>query len=299
MSSDKRLDELGELWFSLSGEENKAVRLKVQNEIFEEIWKNPLLSMNRDEYQFCVTNFITEVWTKGEFDPNRAPLSHYVRSIIGKRQKDWLAQDMSYRRTTVKEMADGVETSKRKYIYDTSLNISPNEEDDRELQDTMVDEKLQDMDSAVIMESRLWEMISVFLNLPKYLRGKANNPTKINYYKMFYTDGISSVMGGIRSREEYDAYYQHERGLFESMKLPFLDYYMKDICSNVAEIINSGRKTHSELLGGNDQKELGFPLPAKVLIQYLSEKENTKVSDAAVSQQKDAYQTFMDEVIQK
>lgn len=67
------------------------------------------------------------------------------------------------------------------------------------------------------VDESLCELITLILLLPQRLSGQANNPVKIKYFRMFFTD--SMVLSVHTMEMEY--LHKRQRDIFEAMCIPF------------------------------------------------------------------------------
>lgn len=141
-------------------------------------------------------------------------------------------------------------------------------------------------------EERVRELIALILLLPQRLSGKANNPNRVNYFRMFFTDGSVAVLFDSVKRP----YLAHERDLFAAMKLPFLDFFMKDTCRSVEDILRSDLKEYGRMVKGQPMTVPRQPLPNDVYVEYLNTQEGMELkSVSVVSNQRKAYVGFLKE----
>ena len=124
------------------------------------------------------------------------------------------------------------------------------------------------------------------LELPERLHGRANNPTRHNYFRMFFTNDIVTYLQSGPSVKEFQ---RRERDLFATMKLDFLDFFMREECRTVPAVSCCPLKLYGELVEGKAMEEAELPLHSDVYISYLDRVEHTKVGHSAVSQQRTAY----------
>ena len=134
--------------------------------------------------------------------------------------------------------------------------------------------------------------LPLILLLPQRLTGQANNANRINYYRMFFTDGTVAALFSVGDRP----YRTHERDLFAAMKLPFLDFFLEDVCRSVDAILSSDLKAYGRMVEGRPMEPPGQPLPNDVYLEYLNAKEEAGVKSAsAISNQRAAYYKFLKE----
>lgn len=138
----------------------------------------------------------------------------------------------------------------------------------------------------------LCELITLILLLPQRLSGQANNPVKIKYFRMFFTD--SMVLSVHTMEMEY--LHKRQRDIFEAMCIPFLDFFMRDICRSLEEILASDLKLHGEMVEGRAMERPEQPLPNDVYRQYMRVVEHIEIrSDGAISNQRASYYQFLKE----
>ncbi len=142
------------------------------------------------------------------------------------------------------------------------------------------------------VDESLCELITLILLLPQRLSGQANNPVKIKYFRMFFTD--SMVLSVHTMEMEY--LHKRQRDIFEAMCIPFLDFFMRDICRSLEEILASDLKLHGEMVEGRAMKRPEQPLPNDVYRQYMRVVEHIEIrSDGAISNQRASYYQFLKE----
>lgn len=120
-------------------------------------------------------------------------------------------------------------------------------------------------------------------------KGKTYNPTRLNYFKMFYTENMTIFFKSGTTDENLN----HQQ-VFSAMDLNFLDMYMREICRTPNEILYTPLKTYSQLFDDIiSNKELKLPLENKVFLKYWEKSTGNKIADANISQQRKAYLEFM------
>ena len=136
-------------------------------------------------------------------------------------------------------------------------------------------------------------LLSLALCFPERLSGRAKNPQRLNYFRMFFTDSIVDVL---HQNLETRPFIAHERDLFQAMKLGFLDFFMKHICRTVPEIECCAVKRYNELVDGRPDTAPGHPLPNDVYMTYLNTVESYAIkSPGTISNQRAEYERFMRE----
>lgn len=221
------------------------------------------------------------------YDPAKGNFKNYVLKVLKNRREDQRHEDLgSHRKNVVQE--DG--TTKQEWIDNTSLDVSENE-DATTWAEQLADQSIYDPEEMLVAQQTALQLITIILQLPQRLRGRANNPEKINYYRLFFTDGVVSSVYEAGA----DIYIAHERDLFEAMKLPFLDFFMAEICRSVHEIYKGQLKLYGAMVEDAPMSEPKQPLPNDVYTTYLDKEENRQVKASALSNQRTAYVKFLKE----
>ena len=277
-----RLDKLGEQWLTLPAEGNEAVRQKLNSEIFSVLYS----TCGPDDYERtdAIGRFFEQDWHGDGFRRAREereglPLSAYFNVRIKNRLSD-VGREGKHRK-------DGV------YVADLSLEGTISGTEDLTLADTQADPVAEEKLNGVEEQERFYELISIMLNLPDRLRGRANNPTRQNYFRMFFTDGLTGFVQSTDTRP----YLRHERDMFRAMKLEFLDFYMAQRCRTLPALRTGALRPYGQLVEGRGEEECRLPLPGDVYLSYLERNEGVKAGNAALSQQRKAYEAFFREQI--
>lgn len=257
-----RLEALCAQWAAL-GPEDGSRKLSLQGEIFElvfDLFPNP---KQRDE---IAAVFLGD-W-KG-FDPAKGSAYGFFSSRLSLRAKDTYEDKKKYQDRIV---SDTVQT-------DDGEDIS--------LLANLPAGARSDPEDALQLDATACELLIGILDLPQRLRGRANNPTRHNYFRMFFTDGIAA---SFHQNTIPEIYLRRERDLFTAMKEEFLDFFMRDRCRTVETICRSPLKPYGDLVEGRGTEETKLPLPGDVYVSYLDRMEHTKAGLSAVSQQRTAFE---------
>lgn len=171
--------------------------------------------------------------------------------------------------------------------------VTSDGEDGGTLSDMVADDRSgREATQRLNVDESLCELITLILLLPQRLSGQANNPVKIKYFRMFFTD--SMVLSVHTMEMEY--LHKRQRDIFEAMCIPFLDFFMRDICRSLEEILASDLKLHGEMVEGRAMKRPEQPLPNDVYRQYMRVVEHIEIrSDGAISNQRASYYQFLKE----
>ena len=136
-------------------------------------------------------------------------------------------------------------------------------------------------------------LLSLALCFPERLSGRAKNPQRLNYFRMFFTDSVVDIL---HQNLETRPFVAHERDLFHAIKLGFLDFFMQQVCRSVPEIKSCGVKHYGALVDGRPDAAPGHPLPNDVYMTYLNTVEGSTIkSPGTISNQRAEYERFMRE----
>ena len=142
--------------------------------------------------------------------------------------------------------------------------------------------------------NRAAELLSLILRFPERLRGHAANPEKLNYYRLFFTDGVSDAL---RRGDLDPERIPHQRELWDVLKERFLDFYLVRRCRSAVEIQDCPLKGYGELVPGRPMEEPKRPLPNDVYVAYLKTREEKQKTESAVSNQRKAYKALLREIV--
>lgn len=210
------------------------------------------------------------------YDPARGKFEHYTRAVL-------------------KKIREKQKRKEEKWAQNISLNTSISEENETKWIDLQEDRSLPALEDRLMAEETAAQLIAIILQLPQRLRGQANNPDKINYYRLFFTDGMAQAI--LENGEEI--YIAHERDLFKAMKLPFLDFFMAEICRSVHEIYIGQLKPYGAMIKGMPMSEprlVHGHLPYDIYLAYLKEVENRQKTDSTLSNQRAAYNKLREQL---
>lgn len=276
----ERLEALVIQWKAL-GEGDDAVRLKLNVEMSEILGK--LYPWDNAKWAN-----IGAFWRADmpKFDPAEGTFRSFMEARLELRKQDAKRKESGMHRKTVIENGEKVQ----KWVQDESLNApaSPDGEDTREKIDELSDSATPSPQARVDAREMAGALISLILDLPTKLRGQANNPARVRYYRMFFTDEATDII----ARGGGAFFLRHERDLFRAMYLAFLDFFMDASCRTVAAVERAHLKPYGEMVPGRPMEEATQPLPIDVYTQYLRTEGVELRSDATISNQRDAYRTF-------
>ena len=266
---EKRFDEVARRW-KTEAAENQAVREALRNELFALGFE-----LYDDKSDAFITTFVNFFQTK--YDPQKGEASHYFSRAMSRRKHD--DKNKKTRETGLETTAEDGETVENAGLVKAEVEAWENG---------------GSVEAGVDADDTLVSLLSLILTLPERLKGRANNPKKITYYRMFFTDGVVAAVHGMPQRSELWRYARHERDLFRALQIRFLDYFMQERCRTVADISDSEVKRYGELVDGAPMEHPGHPLPNDVYRAYLNRCEGYDIAaDASVSNQRTEYKQFL------
>lgn len=254
-----RLEELCTRCAAL-GPEDEAARADLQERIFELVFR--LFPKKEDE---IIEVFMGD-WQ--HFDPAQSTAYNFFSSRIAFRRKDAYKKQKREQDRTVPDTVqtdDGEEGSRL-----ANLPAGPG----------------SDPEELLILDDTACELLTGILELRQRLQGRANNPVRRNYFRMFFTDNIVTYL---HRGPMSEGLCRRERDVFAAMKEEFLDFFMGERCRTLPDICRSSLKLHGELVEGREMEETRLPLPGDVYVSYLGRVEHTEVGANTVSQQKTQY----------
>lgn len=188
------------------------------------------------------------------YDPQGGEFSHYMNYTIARRRMDWNASD---------EFNDGPRVEQP---------VSEDDGNDLKLEDVLADEGVQEcVEPSERLNAKEMELTSMVLNFSKNHSGRRNNPTRKQWYRLFYTEDMTMICKISIPR------FLHERDMLAAMEIPYLDYYMSATCRSFADI----RRTHLKPLcettpPSADTAETPIPLPTDVSLCYMLKQTGKK-----------------------
>ncbi len=292
-----RLDLLGKEWCSKKNTMTEDEKISLSTSIFLEI--DGMLSKDT-KLREVLTDFYLQDWPR--YSADAGELSHFVRKCLSLRRVDWVHEERGDRRLTVRDpetgkpvYAEGTKSPKRQWVVGSeSLDapVDPNAPEGStrlDLQSEYADETNPDM--ALRVDGIMLQLMTCIMLFHRYVGGKANNPKRELYFRMFFTDDAANV---IQTQSRVCVFIDHERDLINAMQLGFLDYFMKERCRTVKEIARSPRKCLGELISGEEMIEAKHPLPNIVYLNYF--KTETEAGTlSTISEMRSNYTRFLQE----
>ncbi len=276
-----KLERLVQQWRVLDGESSSA-RMALNFEMTE-----TMLALFPDQ---DALEAVGAFWASDleKFDPEKGNFRSYLLSRLKLREKDLRRQDLGMHRESYEEGGE----KRQRWIQAASLDEPLGEDQGETLGERLAGPGGDSGLEALQAQETAQELIALILLLPQRLGGQAKNPARMNYYRMFFTDG---VVDSLHTGGEAP-YVAHERDLFAAMKLPFLDFFMAGVCRTVEEILNTDGKPYGEMVEGRPMEPPEHPLPNDVYLNYLERVEGTKLSSpSTITNQRMAYRAFLKE----
>ena len=280
MDNRERLDQLGRQWMQCRATGTQAERKNLETEIF-------LLILQLFPKQAeAVGTLYEKDWEK--FDAQEGSLYNFCSFRLPKRMDAVERKDMDGRYVRKEDEVSGKQVKYKE--RHTSLYKKVGEEGEGKLIEVVRQEEESGADMGVMLNSTMVELITLMLRLPQELRGRANNPQRLNYFRMFFTDSVADIA---QNQEGISSLEERERDLFQVLQLAFLDFFQAQNCRTVAQLRGSQSKPYGQLVPGRPMTDPGHPLPNDVYCAYFETQEDTRIGDSALSNQRTAYKKFL------
>ena len=225
-------------------------------------------------------------WEK--FDAQEGSLYDFCNFRLPKRMDAVERKDMDGRYVRKEDEVSGKQVKYKE--RHTSLHKKVGEEGEGKLIEVVRRKEEGGADTGVMLNSTMVELITLMLRLPQELRGRANNPQRLNYFRMFFTDSVADIA---QNQEGISSLEERERDLFQVLQLAFLDFFQARNCRTVAQLRGSQSKPYGQLVPGRPMTDPGHPLPNDVYCAYFEVQKGIKIRDSALSNQRTAYKKFL------
>lgn len=156
-------------------------------------------------------------------------------------------------------------------------------------------------------EETIARMLAALLNVRKLLHGKENNPARINFFRLFYTDTVVYTLREVSGL--WRDYLRHEREILRQLKPLFLGFTLRldfpeppldecfmpltdDYCS-LSAVAAAPARLESEVLPDGKDVHLKEPFKDEVLASYLKRKEQRSASRELVSQNRGKFLDYL------
>ena len=284
MDSKERLNQLGKQWPNVKEHGSPEERTNTQSEIFL------LISRLFPQRLDALGSFFLTDWK--HYSPEKSDLYSFCAYRLAFRERDQYFQDQGWLRPKKANPETG--QTERVVLRPKSIQEKVSDDGNAEWQDQLPAPERDAPEANVFANSRLVQLLTLMLRLPQELKGRANNPQKLNYYRMFFTDSIADIA---QTMDEISSLEERERDLFQVLHLPFLDYFQIQICRTVAQLRVSCSKPYGELIPGRPMADPGHPLPNDVYCAYLEQHDGIQVGSPALSNQRTAYRQLLGEYL--
>lgn len=270
----ERLNRLGEQWGAAGGDAKRRLQEEIFTLALSIFGKFRLKNTDFSLLEGMVA-FIEQDW--GRFDAAKGSLYGFFRTRLHNRAVN------EYRRQ-----------HKDALCHADSLDAPalPGEETDAP---SLLDNRGREDEYPSLRGRRVPELLATVIGFQERLRGRSNNPERRNYFRMFFTDGVSDALrrGDLEPED-----IPRERELFEAMKTEFLDYFLSEHCRTAAGIRDCPPRAYGELVPGRPMTEPKRPLPNDVYIAYLNGREGKALkSEGTITNQRNAYKLFLRELL--
>ena len=129
------------------------------------------------------------------------------------------------------------------------------------------------------------------IQLVTHLEGRANNPERRNWFRLFFTEGVTC------SIKKEGQIFTQEREIFETIKQPYLDFYMSDVCRTQKKLYQTPLRMYGEIVPGQDcSKKPPLPFHADISLAYLEQCEGKKVGNSTRSNQYIPYKQLIEKL---
>ena len=258
-----KLDSLVLKWSALPKEGNEAQRARLKNEIFILTYE---LYKNNSQYSCDTFDKFWDVFYTAlkKFDAEKGKFTHYLNTVLSMRKND------QYKKETVKKNTE---------VSWDDFNSSEQGDDENSSGEDRAMFKVVPLDSTtenVVMEDSLIELTALVLNFSERHTGRANNEDRKRWYRIFYTEDMTMAFKSC----SFSCIYKHERDVFSSMHLDYLDYYMGKVCRTISQLSRTPLKTFGEVIPNYNKEDkalqLPLPLPAGVSMAYFHVKDSAR-----------------------
>ena len=202
MDNRERLDQLGRQWMQCRATGTQAERKNLETEIFLLILQ--LFPKQTD----AVGTLYEKDWEK--FDAQEGSLYDFCRFRLPKRMDAVEQKDMDGRYVRKEDEVSGKQVKYKE--RHASLYKKVGEEGEGKLIEVVRRKEEGGADTGVMLNSTMVELITLMLRLPQELRGRANNPQRLNYFRMFFTDSVADIA---QNQEGISSLEERERDLFQ------------------------------------------------------------------------------------
>ena len=124
-------------------------------------------------------------------------------------------------------------------------------------------------------------------------KGRANNPRRRLYYRMWYTEKLKRVAESMGTGRALEALQSNEQVLLNAVHIPYLDFFTAEDCRTIQRLAAAALclRASGEALAWNSD---GW-LPARVPAEYLRTVEGIPASGSTISEQRSAYRRDLEQ----
>ncbi len=209
MANQVNLDELAVKWSQMSGEDPNKQGLYIK--IWGEVY-NEDSAFWQDQPIDAIGKLLER------FKIEKGQFTHYLHKTM-----KYLRLDAQKKRTK--------KTNTEVSIDDEESNAEPLRACESEVS------------LAMELQDSLLELATVIQNFGKNPAARSENKECKMWYDLFYTEMITRG-----SKTEPKLLHCIERDIFQAMELPYLDYYMKEVCRGVEKLCDTPLKSEREVI---------------------------------------------------
>ena len=288
---ERRLDQVALRWKTTPPEGNEAVIESLRQQVFTLSFE----LFDSDYHAMAFMDAFEEAYQK--YDAAKGDFTKYLSKLLKGRKTDHFRYD-----------------SRHAPSGDSLDEPVPSTEDNGRTKGDEIPSPKSDLESGVMFDASVLDLMTLMLNLETRLDGKKNNPTRINYYRLFFTDEVADIIRFSNS-VEIKAFTRRERDLFKVLKVSFLNFCMRNSCNCVEDIWYNDWKLLGQIVkgkpmeppkkmvenknrNGKKRKMLERFLPLDVYTTYLKQVENHPIGTSAIDPHRKDYEKFMQEQLQ-
>lgn len=227
-------------------------------------------------YEMCVVTALKEVLDK--YDAEKGPITNYARMLLSGRRGD----AYRYNKRHSPDM-----------FSDNRLEnpIGDDADGGMTLEETLPADESTFVEDPVLDNIGTNDLMGKIIQLVTHLEGRANNPERRNWFRLFFTEGVTCSI-----KKEGQTFSQ-EREIFETIKQPYLDFYMSDVCRTQKKLYQTPLRMYGEIVPGQDcSKEPPLPFHADISLAYLEQCEGKKVGNSTRSNQYIPYKQLIEKL---
>ena len=252
-----RLDVVAVEWKNTPEDGFKAVKDALWAELFthffelyDEKYDNSNLVL--DVFEYAIRNF----------DPEKGAFSHYVNRTFRMRKVEM------YEKNTTTVTGEGGEYKIPVRIDTLDQPVGEGDELKSPLAELMSSPNSEDEVERVAYVIQLYyDLISKIINFDSVYKGKANNPLRRSWFRLFFTEDMTLTWKLVASK-----YGERlEREAFRALNEDYLDYYMSARCRSARQVSGTPLKPYCKVVPAavDDHRETPVPIPADVSLAFL------------------------------